>query len=116
MPELKITSTDGLIESNIKPRKEIYYLVTEENIKNINGKNILSDVFTFIASVLWGAYFSVTITINASEKLAEIIYSTLKIYQSVFLYVAILVTLLAVFFHFLTYRGIDSIKKSTLPE
>ena len=52
MPETKISGGGTLVESRIVPRIETYYLVTEDNLRSITGKNILADLFSFIASLL----------------------------------------------------------------
>ena len=116
MPEINLTTSDGLIESNIKPRKETYYLVTEEHLKNINGKNILTDLFSFIASILWGAYFSVTIVLKASDNLKPETKNAILTYQDVFIYSAVAFSILAIVFLYLTYTSIAKIKKSSLTE
>ena len=116
MPETKITGEETLVESRIVPRIETYYLVTEDNLRSISGKNILTDVLSFIASLLWGAYFSVLIAIGASTKLAEETIRLLMTYQKVFLVSALIFSLLAVLFLVITYAAIAKIRKTSLPE
>jgi len=116
MAETKITGGENLVESRIVPRIETYYLVTEDNLRSLNGKNILTDVFSFIASLLWGAYFSVLIAIGASSKLAEETIRLLLTYQKVFLVSALIFSLLAVLFLVITYVAIAKIRKTSLPE
>ena len=107
-------STEGLIEAEIRPRRETYYLVTEENIKSIRGKNILTDIFIVLSSVFWGAYFSVLISRKASYNLSKDTLQALDIYQNVFLIASLILTIIAVIFLVLTYLGISSIKKMSM--
>jgi len=114
MNEINLISSNGLIESNIKPRKETYYLVTEEHLKNLTGKSILSDIFFFISSILWGAFFSVTIAKETIKTINIEVLKSILIYQNVFMYFAILFTFIALIFLILAYNSINKIKKSAL--
>ena len=116
MQGTKITGGENLVEFRIVPRTETYYLVTEDNLKSISGKNIFTDVFSLIASLLWGAFFSVFIAIRASSKLAEDAIRSLLIYQKVFLVAALIFTLLAAFFLAITHVAIAKIRKANLPK
>ncbi len=114
MPDLIISESGGLISAEIKARKEIYYLVTSDNLQGLKGKSILTDIFVVIASILWGGFTSTVITASASSNLAAATTQILRTYQTVFLIAAVLFTLLAIVFLFVTYIGIENIKKSTL--
>ena len=116
MPETKITGGDNLVESRIIPRIETYYLVTKDNLTSLSGKSVLTDVFCFIASLSWGAYFSVLIAIRASSKLAEETIRSLSVYQTVFFVVAVILSLLAVLFLVIRQTAVGTIRKTTLPE
>jgi len=115
MAGIKISDSKGFVEATIIPRKDTYYLVTDENLKNIKGKNVLTDLFVLIASILWGAFFSVKITIEASSNIVVETEKTLLIYQGVFFVTGIIFTILASLFIILAYRGIEGIKKTSLP-
>jgi hypothetical protein len=91
-------------------------LVTEENLRSLNGKNILTDIFVLIASLFWGAFFSVLITMKASSGVAEATTQALLIYQKVFLCAGVGFALLAFIFLYITYSGIQGIRKSTFTE
>lgn len=114
MDGITITDAGGLIVAKIIPRTETYYLVTQENLSGIVEKNILTDVFTLIASLLWGAFFSVLISLKASSNLPDAIKQALGIYQSVFLGSALGFSLLAALFLIMTHMRIKSLKKLKL--
>ena len=116
MEQVRIGAPEGLIEVDIRPRIETYFLVTEDHLKSITGKNILTDVFSLIASLLWGAYVSVVIAITASIKVPLETMTALQTYQKVFLVCAIAFTILAVVFLFITYKGISGIRRSSLSD
>jgi len=115
MEAVKIASPDDFVRVAILPKRETYFLVTEDNLKSITGKNILTDVFSLIGSLLWGAYVSVVIARSTSINVPTETVIVLETYQKMFLGCAIAVSVLAVFFLFITYNGISSIRKSTLP-
>ena len=116
MPNVKIARTEELIKIDILPRTETYFLVTEDNLKGLSGKNILTDIFILIASLFWGAYFSVIIAMKASSTVAEATSKVLITYKNVFLGAGFGFTLLALLFLYITYSGIQDIKKSTFIE
>jgi hypothetical protein len=116
MPETKITGEETLVASRIVPRIETYYLVTEDNLRSISAKNIFTDVFSFIASLLWGAYFSVLIAVGASTELPKDTIKLLMTYQEVFLVSAIIFSLIAACFFWITYAAIAKIRKTSLSE
>lgn len=113
---VEITGTEKLIVADIRPRKETYYLVTEDSLKGIKGNNIWSDIFKLIASLLWGAYFSVLLTIKSSISIPDEIIKTLFIYQKIFLVSAIIVFIIAFVFLRKTYSEISNIKKSDIED
>ena len=114
MDAVKISGTGGLIKADIRQKSETYFLVTEDTLKSIKEKNILTDLFTVLASILWGAYVSVFLTKTTSVNAPVSTITSLQIYQKVFLVFAIIVSVLAVFFCAIAYRGINSIRKSSL--
>tara|TARA_B110001450_G_C17393949_1_gene388855 strand:- start:149 stop:532 length:384 start_codon:yes stop_codon:yes gene_type:complete len=104
--------TGGLIQSKIVPKKVTFYLVTSDNLNSIKSKSILSDVFTLLASLMWGGYLSVVIAKKITLEPAEkqiVILSTL---QDVFLYSAILFTVLTIIFIFWNFSVIGDIKRN----
>jgi hypothetical protein len=114
MADLNITSTDGLVLTTVRQRQETYYLVTEDNLNSIKSKSILSDIFVFISSLAWGAYFSVVTTIKAiptpkdANDPANKILTPLVAIENVFLVGGIIFSLLTIW---MFYQSFDQIKK-----
>ena len=65
MSDLKLSTHGGLVETTIRAKQETYYLVTSDNLSSIKSKSLLSDLFVFLTSLAWGAYFSVITTIKS---------------------------------------------------
>lgn len=114
MNSISMSGAGGLVTAEVVPKKETYYLVTEDSLKSIQGKNILADVSVVLASVLWGAYFSVLITTKASASLLADTRQALEIYQRVFWLAAVLISIAAVILSCVTYRAINRIKRLAL--
>lgn len=74
----------ALITNSIIQKQQVYYLVTEESLKAIKEKSIVADILFLITSLLFGAFFSVLITLNATVYLPEGMIGTLSIYQWLF--------------------------------
>ncbi|MBW8001865.1 MAG: hypothetical protein FVQ80_07555 [Planctomycetes bacterium] len=115
MEEIKISGGEELVKAEIRTKTETYFLVTEDNLKSITGKNILTDVFSVLASLLWGAYVSVLLAKATSVNAPASTITLLQTYQNVFLVCAIIATAFAVVFLIITYIGINNIRKSSLP-
>jgi hypothetical protein len=114
MPDIKLTTSDGLIETTIKQKQEIYYLVTNDNLNSIKGKSILYDIFVFIASIFWGAYFSILITlksISVDDSWSSTVLPLLTL-QDVFLCMSIVFTVLTLCMLYVSYSGLANIKKT----
>ncbi len=116
MEAVKIAGPEDLVKTDIRPKVETYFLVTEDTLKSITGKNVLTEVFFLIASLLWGAYVSVVIATNTSINIPEATTIALETYQKVFLICSIVVSILAIVFLIITYNGISRIRKSSLPD
>ena len=114
MSEITFADSGGLIQVRIQPRTETYYLVTQDNLTSIMEKNILTDVFTLVASLLWGAFFSVLISLGASQNLEDTTKQALEVYKTVFLWLGVVFSSLAVFFLIMTNMRIQSLKKFKL--
>ena len=114
MADLNITSTDGLVLTTVRQRQETYYLVTEDNLNSIKSKSILADIFVFISSLAWGAYFSVITTIKAipipkdANDPAYKILTPLSALENIFLIAGIIFSLLTIW---MFYQSFDQIKK-----
>jgi hypothetical protein len=116
MADLTITSSNGLIHATVKQRQETYYLVTEDNLNSLKGKSILADIFVFISSLAWGAYFSVITTIksipqpkSSSDPIHKIILP-LSTIEVVFLWAGIIFTILTFWMFYQSYNQIKKIK------
>lgn len=120
MADLNITSHDGLIEATIKAKQETYYLVTDDNLNSLKHKSLLSDLFVLLASLSWGAYFSVIITIKSNlanfdpTKPSNEILQPLETLEIVFLIAGILFTLLAGWTFFTSFKQIKKMKEGKL--
>jgi drug/metabolite transporter (DMT)-like permease len=114
MADLIINSPGGLVHATVRQRQETYYLVTEDNINSIKSKSILADIFVFISSLAWGAYFSVITTIKAiptpkdENDPAYKILTPLTTIENVFFVGGIIFTLLTIW---MFYQSFDQIKK-----
>ena len=120
MADLNINTADGLIEATIKAKQETYYLVTEDNLNSLKHKSLLSDLFILLASLSWGAYFSVLITIKSNianltpEKPSNELLQPLITLQNVFLCAGILFTGLAIWMFITSFNQIKDMKKGKL--
>ena len=120
MDDLNIISANGLIEATIKVKQETYYLVTEDNMNWLKAKSLLSDLFILLASLAWGAYVSVIITIEATfldlnpEKQSNEFLQPLLTLNSVFLVAGILFTTLAIWMFYIHFSYVDELKKGKL--
>ena len=114
MADLTITSSNGLVQATVRQRQETYYLVTEDNLNSLKGKSILADIFVFISSLAWGAYFSIITTIKSipepktQDDPVNKILLPLTTIENVFLWAGILFTILTIW---MFYQSFDQIKK-----
>jgi uncharacterized protein YneF (UPF0154 family) len=113
-PSQKISGFEGLIEANIKPRVVTYYFVTEDDLKNMRGKNILSDIFLLATSILFGAFITTFITRYAAQSLSIKNLYFLEVFQWIFLIFALIFMGFAVGFLISAYNSINNIKKTSL--
>lgn len=114
MADLTISSSNGLVQATVRQRQETYYLVTEDNLNSLKGKSILADIFIFISSLAWGAYFSVITTIKSiptpktdDDPVNKILLPMTAI-ENVFLWAGTTFTLLTIW---MFYQSFDQIKK-----
>ena len=116
MADLTITSSNGLVHATVKQRQETYYLVTEDNLNSLKGKSILADIFVFISSLAWGAYFSIITTIKSiplpktSNDPINKILLPLTTIEVVFLWAGIIFTVLTIWMFYQSYDQIKKIK------
>jgi len=116
MEAVKITGHEDLVKADIRQKKETYFLVTADTLKSITGKNILTDVFFLIASLLWGAYVSVAIATITSINIPATTKIALETHQKLFLLFAVVISAFAVVFLIITYVSIIRIQKSSLSD
>jgi hypothetical protein len=105
-----LSNGPGLITANIIPKTQTYHLVTEETLSAIKEKSTVADVLMLITSLLFGAFFSVLITLNASVGLPKETAYSLSIYQWVFFGFGILFFLMTVFAVIMGNKIIKSVK------
>jgi drug/metabolite transporter (DMT)-like permease len=120
MADLKISTTEVLIEATIIAKQEIYYLVTDDNLNSLKQKNLLSDLFVLIASLVWGAYFSAITTLKAiptddlTNSQALKVIQPLDTLSTVFFYSGILFTILTIIMFTLSFDQVKKMKKGKL--
>jgi hypothetical protein len=103
---------EGLVVSEVVPRQETYYLVTDRMLNSLRDRGILTDVFLLLASLFGGAFFSTLITLNSSTSLPDESVSVLSSYKHVFGIVGIVFFIVAVFFFVRSQQQISALKKS----
>ena len=118
MSDLKLSTHGGLVETTIRAKQETYYLVTSDNLSSIKSKSLLSDLFVFLASLTWGAYFSVITTIKSIPKptddndpINKTLLPLLTL-ENIFLVASILFSILTIIMVFVSYSSLTEIKKS----
>jgi len=118
MSDLQLSTHGGLVETTIRAKQETYYLVTSDNLSSIKSKSLLSDLFVFLASLAWGAYFSIITTIKSIPKptvdndpVNKILLPLLTL-ENVFLVASILFTILTIIMVYVSYSSLTEIKKS----
>lgn len=99
------------LEAEVCHHKEIYHLVSEDSLKSITGKGLLSDIFLIITSILWGAYLSSLLTIKTLDPKTASNYMELHAYTNAFFVAAILITLIALLLLIINYWSIYKIRK-----
>jgi len=113
MNEIKINTEENLIETNIYPRLETYYLVTDNNLKNIREKNVLADIFMLITSLSWGSFFSLYIAFITNMISKEHL-DVIIIYRNLFLVFSLLFSFITIWFFCSSYNEIRSVKSQTI--
>lgn len=118
MSDLKLSTHGGLVETTIRAKQETYYLVTSDNLSSIKSKSLLSDLFVFLASLAWGAYFSVITTIKSipkptveSDPVNKILLPLLTL-ENIFLFASILFSILTIIMVYVSYSSLTEITKS----
>lgn len=118
MSDLKLSTHGGLVETTIRSKQETYYLVTSDNLSSIKSKSLLSDLFVFLASLSWGAYFSVVTTIKSipqptvdSDPVIKILLPLLTI-ENIFLVASILFSILTIIMVYVSFSSLTEIKES----
>ncbi len=118
MSDLQLSTHGGIVETTIRAKQETYYLVTSDNLASIKSKSLLSDLFFFLASLSWGAYFSVVTTIKSIPKPTidtdpvNKILLPLTTLENVFLIASILFSILTIIMIYVSYSFLTEIKKS----
>ena len=107
-----LSNGSGLITATIKPRTQTYHLVTEETLSAIKEKSTVADILMLITSLLFGAFFSVLITLNASVALPPETEASLKIYQWVFFGFGFLFLIMTIIMVIMSNRIIRSVKST----
>jgi hypothetical protein len=112
MTDLKISSNDGLITATIKSREETYYLVTDSHLSEVKNNGGVSGLFIFLASIIWGAFFSVLISLKSGINMTTETVSILKTMQWIFLAFGIVFILLILYYLFLVNKSLKKIKST----
>jgi hypothetical protein len=109
MGSLTIPSNNGLITATIKPREETYYLVTESHLSEIKSNGRLGSLFVFLASIIWGAYFTTIVSLKTGINLNLETISVLKTMSIIFLCFGIVFSLLIILFLVIVGRSLKKI-------
>jgi hypothetical protein len=107
--KFNITSSDRLVHATVQQRREHYFLVTQEMLGGLKSSSYLADLFTVLASILWGAFFSNIIAEASVSNVPDQALRDLTTYRIVFLVTAILFSALAGVFLVLRYKKMASI-------
>jgi hypothetical protein len=107
-----LSNNSGLVTATIKPKQQTYHLVTDETLSAIKEKSIVADVLMLVTSLLFGAFFSVLITVNASVGLPAETLATLSIYKYVFVGFGFLFLIMTVATIIMSNSIIKSVKSS----
>jgi len=107
-----LSNNSGLVTATIKPKQQTYHLVTEETLSSIKEKSTVSDLLMLVTSLLFGAFFSVLITVNASVGLPLETVASLSIYKFVFLGFGILFLIMTIITIVMSNRIIKNVKSS----
>ncbi|MBU1260986.1 MAG: hypothetical protein KJ757_01770 [Planctomycetes bacterium] len=99
------------LEAEVCHHKEVYHLVSEDNLKAIMGKGLLSDLFLVITSILWGAYLSSFLTIKTLDPKTTSTYAELHAYANAFLVAALAASAIAALLLIINYWSIHKIRR-----
>jgi len=107
-----IPSTGTTISVTVIPREEVYYYITDREMRNIKHKNLSVDLFTLLFSLFMGAFITVIVTKSAAINLPVETIAVLNIYQWFSLVVGIIFLSLVICFYVIRNRDIEELKKS----
>ena len=107
-----LSNNSGLITATIKPKQQTYHLVTDETLSSIKEKSTVADLLMLVTSLLFGAFFSVLITVNASVGLPPETINSLSIYKFVFLGFGILFLIMTIVTVIMSHNLIKNVKSS----
>lgn len=114
MSTINMRNTEGFIESRIIPKIETYYLLTGDTLTGLTTTNVLANLFTIVASLMWGAYFTILISLK-STTIEDTIRQDLEMLQVVTFWVGFSFLILAIGYIIYTNIRIQGIKQSKLP-
>jgi len=100
----------GLIKVRIQPRDEVYYLVTQDMVSNLNFRNIFADLCVLFSSVLWGGYISILLAKSLNGDAGQVLGGM----ENLFLIMALVFTGLVVLTQIMKWAIIFSVKRSRL--
>ncbi len=112
MPDkFNITSSERLVHATVQQRKEQYYLVTAETLASIRSSSYLIDLFTFLGSLLLGAWLSsnialASLTLDQLRQLPD-----LTAYRIMFGIFGLLFVVLAIIFFLIRHCKIKSVER-----
>jgi hypothetical protein len=107
-----MSNVDELVTSVVKRRKVTYYLTTEEDLNSVSSNSRLADLFVTVASLGWGACFSIELTKSTGIGLTSEVLSVLYVFSRFSLVVSIIFSLLAVLFFYRSWLSVRKIKHS----
>ena len=97
-------SSGKLIKHEIKTRKVIYYLTTEEDLRNVRSNSLLGDIFGGLASLTIGGIISVVLARATGIQLGRETTDVLGVLLHVFTVVTVVFAAFSSYFHYLVIR------------
>jgi hypothetical protein len=101
---------DDFIHNTIRKRTEIYYLVTEKDLKELKSKSLYSEIAYISTSLLLSTFLSVLITRIVNTELSESTDNLLFSLQIIVGIVGFISLLIALYFSYLRNSEINNIK------
>lgn len=104
--------SDQLVCSEIRGRKVVYYLTTEDDLRNVKSNSLLGDAFSGFAALTAGGIISALLTRATGIQLAQETANLLDVLLYVFIVLTVIFACFAVYFHRESLKTIKGIRGS----